>query len=116
LPPDKKSPGEPGDENLTEPECLALRLLSAFATLLAVLSGLLLLLTRLLLPAAALLATLAALLTTLVLTALAALSWILISHDLLISWGKIPAAGQRSSHGYVAFPEKRLEILIEGGD
>jgi hypothetical protein len=50
------------------------------ATLLAALSGLLLLLTRLLLPTA-LLATLPALLTTLLLTALAALAWILISHD-----------------------------------
>jgi hypothetical protein len=68
-------------------------LAAALATLLAALSGLLLLLTRLLLPAAALLATLTALLTTLVLaalTALTALAWILISHDLVSPAGKFP--------------------------
>jgi hypothetical protein len=65
------------------------------AALLTTLPRLLLLLTRLLLAATALLATLTALLTTLVLSALAALlatlAWILISHDLSFSCGKIPA-------------------------
>jgi hypothetical protein len=64
------------------------------ATLLAALSGLLLLLTRLLLPTA-LLATLTALLTTLL---LAALAWILISHD-FISCEEIPARDNVHSIG-----------------
>jgi hypothetical protein len=86
------------------------------ATLLAALSGFLLLLTRLLLPAAALLAALTALLPTLMLAALtallAALAWILISHDFSFLLWENSRKGQRSSHRYVPFPEKRLDLSL----
>jgi hypothetical protein len=99
--PGKKSPGEPGDENLTKGAGLALTLLSALtATLLATLaSRFLLLLAGLLLAglllsaalSAALLTALSAL-ATLVLATLTALSTLLttLARILICHWNRSP--------------------------
>jgi hypothetical protein len=91
LHPVKNPPAEPGDKDLTELQYLTLILLSALLAALA--SGLLLLLAGFLLATAALLTALTRLLfllTGLLITAtlLAALAWILISHDLVSPAGK----------------------------
>jgi cell division protein FtsW (lipid II flippase) len=120
---EKKTPGKPGESSPRGNDSLGFLL----AALLAALSGLLLLLTRLL-AAATLLTTLlltwlllstAALLTTLLLagllttaTLLAALAWILISHDLVSPAGKFPP--RTTSIPQVRSSRKVIECIKTG--
>jgi hypothetical protein len=85
----KNPPAGPGDKDLTQLQCLTLVLLAALASgILLLLAGFLLATTALLTALTRLLFLLAGLLAAA--TLLAALAWILISHDIVSPAGKFP--------------------------